>query len=140
MSNKALHVGVYGFIENNSHILLVRKTRGPYKDLFDLPGGRPLHGEPLIEALQREIQEETGLKCNNFSLMNNLAFLIPYVDSNNHQKELYHIALIYRVNDFNLNDFNATIKAEDVNGSIWMDPQLISHNNSSPLVLGVHKC
>jgi 8-oxo-dGTP pyrophosphatase MutT (NUDIX family) len=43
-------------------VLLVRKTRGPYSGLLDLPGGAPQPGEiDRLVTLRREIAEEAGI-------------------------------------------------------------------------------
>jgi 8-oxo-dGTP pyrophosphatase MutT (NUDIX family) len=55
------HFGVYARIRDSRRILLVRKTRGPYTGLLDLPGGQPEPGESWPETLERELQEELGL-------------------------------------------------------------------------------
>lgn len=45
-------------------ILLGRRNKEPNKGFYVLPGGGVEEGEPLEEALQREILEETGLQLN----------------------------------------------------------------------------
>ena len=131
---KDLHIGVYGLIEKGNEILVVRKSRGPYKGLFDLPGGRPSHGEPLLNALSREIKEETGIATNTYSFLGNFSFLTPYKDSEGNQKELYHIALTYRVKNADLTTFNPLITEEDVDGSFWINWHNIRKEDSSPLL------
>lgn len=131
---KKFHIGIYGLLEQNDDILVIRKSRGPYKGLFDLPGGRPSHGESIIEALTREIKEETGVEGSDFSFFGNFSFLVPYKDSDDIPKELYHIALTYRVNDFEVKNFNPTIIDEDVNGSLWIKPYNLRKQESSPLL------
>lgn len=58
------HEGVYAAIVNmidgHSCLLTVRKTRGPYTGLLDLPGGSPEPGESREVTLQRELDEEIG--------------------------------------------------------------------------------
>lgn len=51
-------VTVDGVIENNKNEVLLIKNR--YKNIYTVPGGQVENGENLIEALKREIQEETG--------------------------------------------------------------------------------
>lgn len=136
---KKLHLGIYGLLQKENNILLVRKARGAYKGLLDLPGGRPHHGEHLFEALTREIQEETGIKAKTYSFLGNFSFLIPYKNSNGFQSELYHIALIYYVTDFDNKRFNPSIAQEDVNGSLWVNRYNIDKKDCSPLVNAVLK-
>ena len=55
-------LAVSGTIFRNDKILLVRRARSPAKGLYTLPGGRVEFGESLATALQREVDEETGLR------------------------------------------------------------------------------
>ena len=58
------HFGVYGVCIREGRILCIRKTRGPYRGRFDLPGGTPEEGESLVETLRREMLEETGFQVS----------------------------------------------------------------------------
>lgn len=131
---KNLHLGIYGLLQKEDTILLVRKSRGPYKGLLDLPGGRIHQGENLWETLTRELQEETGIKARNYTFLGNFSFLISYRDSDSLQKELHHIALIYYVIDFDSKEFNPSITEEDVHGSFWINQYNIDKKDCSPLV------
>ena len=61
------HFGVYGVCYENGKLLCVEKTRGPYQNRFDLPGGSQEVGEGLTETLKREVLEETGYTLNSYS-------------------------------------------------------------------------
>lgn len=42
-------------------MLLIRRAREPARGLYTLPGGRVEAGETLVEAVMREVREETAL-------------------------------------------------------------------------------
>jgi 8-oxo-dGTP diphosphatase len=65
MSDKKLEVGVKAFIFHNNKVLILQRAKpyiGENFTRWDIPGGRINPGEPLQEALAREIKEETNLK------------------------------------------------------------------------------
>jgi len=54
-------VAVSAAIVRAGQVLLVRRARAPANGLFSLPGGVVEIGETLVEALVREVREETSL-------------------------------------------------------------------------------
>lgn len=125
------HLGVYGIISNNCKILLIKKNRGPYKGLLDLPGGSLKFNESLEEALEREIKEETGCNITSFEQKRSFTTFFNYKENNNFYC-LRHIAIIYKI----------TIKGEvkyygdgkDSDGCIQIDMKSIINAKVSPLV------
>ena len=54
-------VGVGGVVVKDGKALIVKRGHAPRQGEWSLPGGRVELGETLIEAVRREIKEETGL-------------------------------------------------------------------------------
>jgi mutator protein MutT len=55
-------IAVGAIVVDGERILLVRRGRGPAAGLWSVPGGRVESGETLLEAVLRELLEETGLE------------------------------------------------------------------------------
>ena len=55
---------VFGYEEGKISVLLIKRKYEPFKNKWAIPGGFVLNEESLEEAVQRELQEETGVKIN----------------------------------------------------------------------------
>jgi ADP-ribose pyrophosphatase YjhB (NUDIX family) len=55
------YLAVSAAIIRDGHVLIVRRARPPAHGVFTLPGGVVEAGETLLEAVIREVQEETAL-------------------------------------------------------------------------------
>ncbi|MBP6409960.1 MAG: NUDIX hydrolase [Pseudarcicella sp.] len=55
---------VFGYAENQLNVLLIKQKYGILKDQWALVGGFVKDNETLNEAVNRELQEETGIKVN----------------------------------------------------------------------------
>ena len=58
---KRQRVAAYGLLRKGSDVLLARIATRIARDTWALPGGGVDHGEHPLDALRREIYEETGL-------------------------------------------------------------------------------
>jgi len=54
-------IGVGGVVVQDGKVLIVKRAHEPRKGEWSLPGGRVELGETLVEAVRREIKEETGV-------------------------------------------------------------------------------
>ena len=89
---RPLTVGVRGICYNpeNNSVLLVKHT---YADEWALPGGGVEVGEAAIDALKRELSEETGLECQSATVFD--------VFHNNSLSKRDHV-ITYLINNWQL--------------------------------------
>lgn len=59
--NVAVDAIVFGYQDNTLYVLLVKQKYGRLKNTWVLPGGFVKTNEPLIDAVKRELKEETGI-------------------------------------------------------------------------------
>lgn len=61
-------LAVSAAIFRDGKVLVIRRAREPARALYTLPGGRVEGGETLIEAVAREVREETALAIDVLDL------------------------------------------------------------------------
>ena len=69
MNPAAPVVGVGGVLVHEGRVLLIRRGKEPLYGRWVVPGGTVELGEPLDEALVREMREETGLEVEPLELL-----------------------------------------------------------------------
>jgi 8-oxo-dGTP diphosphatase len=69
----AVVIGVPGF-------LLVRRDKDPAKGLWSVPGGAVEVGETQHQAVEREVYEETGVRCRVIRLLSTADLILPDSD------------------------------------------------------------
>ncbi|WP_422123321.1 NUDIX hydrolase [Planococcus sp. X10-3] len=126
--------GVYGLCIENEKLLVINKSRGPYINRFDLPGGSLEEGESLSEAIKREFLEETGLEINVSENLGVIDFQLPWKWQE--YSAVHHIAVYYLVNKVSGELSKPTqFDCQDSQGALWVTEKDISVENSSPLVV-----
>ena len=94
---QSTHVGAYGFIIRDGKIALIKKARGGYTGLLDLPGGGIEHLETPVEALKRELQEEAGVTVKDYELILATSRTFTWQMEEDVLEDLHHIGILYKV-------------------------------------------
>lgn len=90
--------GCYAIVRFHNRVILVEKMRGPFTELYELPGGGIDHGENHLVAMIRELHEEIGLEVEPKDL--NLSGVFTHVVEYPHQDgitSLHMIGVVYEV-------------------------------------------
>lgn len=92
------YTGVYG-IHLNAHnqVLLILKARGPYKGMYDLPGGGIEAGETKEKALKREYEEEIGSSPVSSKFLHEDSIVFPYISQAKGKVNFRHKGYFYLV-------------------------------------------
>lgn len=115
------HIGAYGICRFDDKILLAKKTRGPYKGQWDLPGGGINFTETFEEAIKREFLEETKYIVKNISILMSCSNVVNYTNSDGNSEMLHHLGVIYNVEiDDHSKIERKNILEEDVEISDWI--------------------
>ena len=125
------HLGVYGIIIKDDKILLVKKSRGAYTGMYDLPGGSIEHGEKPIETLKRELMEETGMEVIKANLIDANSVLVNWIH-NDQEENMHHIGIIYDV-DVKAENNKTDADGLDSLGSEWFSIKELKKDMISPL-------
>lgn len=64
-------------VDDDGRVLLTRRSIPPFQDLWVMPGGKIDLGEPILEALKREVHEEVGLEVEVGELIDVFEHLTP---------------------------------------------------------------
>lgn len=60
--------------KNEENILMCYRTKDPYKDMYNLVGGKIEENETDLEAAYRELNEETGINKEDIKLVHLMNF------------------------------------------------------------------
>ena len=83
-------VGVGGVVVRNGRVVLVRRANPPRMGEWSIPGGMLELGETLRAGVEREIEEETGLKVKSETVLDVFDSIVTDADG----KTQYHYVLI----------------------------------------------
>ncbi len=76
-------------VDDEERVLLTRRAVPPFQGMWVMPGGKIDLGEPILDALHREVREEIGLTVTVAGLVDVFEHLTPGPD-NDHFVILYY--------------------------------------------------
>ncbi|WP_251898620.1 NUDIX hydrolase [Lactiplantibacillus paraplantarum] len=127
--------GVYGIIGDQHALVVTKKFGGPYTNRYDLPGGSLEDGEALIDAIRREVQEETGLVPIELTQLGVTSFRYPWQFEQWRMNQ--HIAVFYRITQTKgrVAKQVANFEGQDSHGASRVPLSALTLTSASPLVL-----
>ncbi|WP_119325647.1 NUDIX domain-containing protein [Companilactobacillus musae] len=136
MWHKEIHVdfGVYGIIAASNKLLVTKNSTGPYKNRFDLPGGKLDDGKSSYDTMVKKVSKTTGLQVLEAKQLGTVSFSYPWQYQNYDWRK--HVCTFYQIVDYL--GVPITSEKQFVNldtGVIWIDIEDLNLENSSPLVL-----
>ena len=120
MRKQHQHFGIYALALDNQakNILLIKKSRGAYTGMYDLPGGSPEGNEVLKETLFREVLEETGAEIQDAKDLGSFKVLFEY------QKDGQPCLLTHKCHIFLTtlsSEVSENLVSSDSDGCVWLD-------------------
>jgi 8-oxo-dGTP diphosphatase len=104
---------VFAKLKKSSYLLLIKRENKPFEDSWALPGGFIDTDEPVKQACQRELKEETGMSLD----LNQLKFFNFY-DEVNRDPRSRTITFEYLAQ---LNSLNEVKGDDDATEAKWFD-------------------
>jgi len=100
-----IQLGVGAVVFKDDAVLLVKRKNPPNQNQWAIPGGKVKYGEPLKDAVERELLEETGIVIHAQEPI----FTFEVIETNPVNK----VSLHYIVIDFTAEYISGTPSAND---------------------------
>ena len=118
-------LAVSAAIVRDGKILVVRRARPPAHGVYTLPGGVVEVGETLVEAVAREIREETGMTIEPVTLA---GFRETVVRDAQDRVELHFVILCFAARW----QAGEPVLNEELSEAHWIDPAELAGLNTTP--------
>lgn len=110
-------------IDDRERVLLTRRCIEPFCGQWVMPGGKVDHGEPLLQALHREVSEEVGIEVQIDGLLDVYEH-VALGDRNDH-----YVILYYRAHPLTM---ALALNDQEVTEAIWVNANDLGAYNMTP--------
>lgn len=121
----APRVGVSVLCHRNGHALLIKRGKDPFKDHWSLPGGLVEVGETLVEAAERELMEETGVKA----VLSAPVETFDSIQRDGDNEVVTHFVLTVFCGSFHSGD---AVAGDDAAAIEWVHPENLGNRPTTP--------
>lgn len=117
--------GVGGVVIAEGRALLIRRGSPPLEGQWSIPGGMLELGETLVEGVQRELAEETGIDVRVLDLIE----VFERIDLDSRGKPQYHFVIL----DYLCEKVGGALRAgSDVTDAAWAAPSQLAQYSLAP--------
>ena len=110
-------------IDAQERVLLTRRCIEPFCGQWVMPGGKVDHGEPLLEALHREVREEVGLDVHIDGLLD------VYEHVSIGKKNDHYVILYYRAHPLTV---EVVPNNQEVTQADWVSAEQLTRYDMTP--------
>ena len=132
--NQQFNFGVYGIYTKGDEVLVIKKGRGPYKGLYDLPGGRIEFGEQVEIALKREFEEEVGVTVTALTFIGYNEYFCQFTNDIGELKDFHHVGLYFSV-ECDTSTIKIDADGHDSLGALFVPKGELGLHNCSQIAL-----
>lgn len=139
LDNQQFNFGVYGICTKGDEVLVIKKGRGPYKGLYDLPGGRVEFGELVETALKREYEEEIGVEITAVKFIGYNEYFCKFTNDLGEEKDFHQVGLYFTV-ECDTTTIKKDADGHDSLGAVFIPKKKLELHNCSQIALEmIHK-
>lgn len=105
-----------GLIVKDHHVLMIKRDKEPFANLWSIPGGKIEKHEYVSDAVIREIEEEIGVSCNIDSYLGTISELV----SNGDTLDRHHLIHVFQL---------SIVDGTPIDGSQWFSISTLDQEN-----------
>gem|GEM_PF-2236060 len=133
-AGQRLRVAIYALVRSEGRLLVTKLADGPNQGRWNFPGGGLEWGESPLQALTREVREETSLALapEQFRFREILSWQMDWKRPNGPQERLHTLALLYETEIAGCPEVKTDADGLSSLGATWIDPTTVDPERWAP--------